>query len=522
MDNVLVPPTMDPSEIFDVIIIGGGINGVGIARDAAGRGLKVALMEKGDLAGVTSSKATKLIHGGLRYLEHYEFRLVREALKEREVLYRAAPHIIWPLRFLLPHEKGLRPAWLLRLGLFLYDHLAGRSLLPGSEAVDLHAHPAGAPLKPDLKKGFFYSDCWVDDARLVTLNAVDARNRGAVILPRVKCIQASVESGLWKVKGEGEGASGGQAVLTAKCLINATGPWVSEFLNGIARQPSRRRVRLVKGSHIVTRKLYDGTHAYIFQNIDRRIVFVIPYEGGYSLIGTTDVPFQGNAAAVEISQEEITYLCDAVNRHFAEQITPSDLVWSYAGVRPLYDDDTAKTVSAVTRDYVLDLSQSAGPPLLSVFGGKLTTYRKLAEHAIAKIAPFFPKIGPAWTDKATLPGGDIAEANFPAFLEEASGRWPFLPDSLRYRYARAYGTRMAYLLEGVHSLADLGIEYGGGLYEREVTYLIAEEWARTPEDILWRRSKLGLHLSPDAQDKLRAWFSAEQGKSKAKNLHSVS
>jgi len=508
------------SEPAELLVIGGGINGVGIARDAAGRGLSVILCEQDDLASATSSSSTKLIHGGLRYLETYEFRLVREALIEREVLLRAAPHIIWPLTFVLPHNTGLRPAWMVRIGLFLYDHLGGRKLLPGSYGIDLRRHPAGAPLRKSLHQAFCYSDCWVEDARLVVLNAMDAGERGAQILPRTRCTGARRVNGLWHAILEP--ADGGPArQVTARAVVNAAGPWVSDVLAKVAGSNRRGRLRLVKGSHIVVPRLSDGEHAYILQNDDRRIVFVIPYERDFSLIGTTDLTFEGDPGDVRITDDETAYLCAAVNRYFETPVTPDQVVWSYSGVRPLFDDES-ENVSSVTRDYVFDMdvegetaganSKSGGrAPLLSIFGGKITTYRKLAEHALDKLLPMLGRSEPAWTKSAALPGGDIAGADFAAFLADFRAARPWLPDVLAQRYARAYGTRATRLVGVAQSLADLGEDFGGGLYEAEVVYLCRQEWAVTAEDILWRRSKLGLHLDDAAKTRLAAWLSGRAG-----------
>jgi len=423
---------------FDLVVVGGGINGAGIARDAAGRGLSVLLVERDDLASHTSSWSSKLIHGGLRYLEYYEFRLVREALIEREVLLHAAPHIIWPLTFVLPHSPEQRPAWLVRLGLFLYDHLGGRKVLPGSSGVDLAAPgPYGDPLQDWVTKGFTYSDCWVMDSRLVVLNAKDAEEHGAEVLTRTECVEARREGDHWAVRVR-DTRTGEERRVKAKGLVNAAGPWVSSFLkDGLGQDIARKRVRLVKGSHIVVPKLHDGTHPYILQNIDKRIVFVIPYEDAYSLIGTTDVEYEGDPKAPAISPEEVDYLCSVVNRYFERQVTPADIVWSYAGVRPLFDDASGDA-SAVTRDYVFDLDGGDGkPPLLSIFGGKLTTYRKLAEHAMARLAPLLGCKAGAWTADAVLPGGDLPDADFERFLEAFQGEHPWLPSPLARRLARA-------------------------------------------------------------------------------------
>jgi glycerol-3-phosphate dehydrogenase len=491
----------------DLLVIGGGINGVGIARDAAGRGLNVVLCERGDLAGGTSSASSKLIHGGLRYLEQYEFRLVREALAEREVLLGIAPHIARPMRFVLPHNAGLRPAWMIRVGLFLYDHLARRSRLPGSAGLDLRRCPEGAPLKPTLGKGFVYSDCWVDDARLVVLNAMDAATRGAEILTRTACIAARREGGSWQATLAAE--DGTRREISARALVNAAGPWVAEVQSQVLGANTEDHLRLVQGSHIVVPKLYEGEHAYILQNPDERIVFVIPYESEFTLIGTTDIPYEGNPAKVQISPEEIAYLCASVDRYFERPVTPADVVWSYSGVRPLYDD-SAKDPSAVTRDYVFDVTGGGDgtAPLLSIFGGKLTTYRRLAEHALEKLGPFLAIPTRSWTGAAPLPGGDFSNGDIAAFTALLAKKHPWLPPELVRRYARSYGTRAEAIIGPAQSLADLGEHFGAGLYAREVEYLVAEEWARCPDDILRRRTKLVLHADPTIEAKLATWFAA--------------
>ncbi len=487
---------------YDLLVVGGGINGAGIARDAAGRGLRVLLCEQHDLASHTSSASTKLIHGGLRYLEQREFRLVGKALAEREVLLRTAPHIIWPLRFVLPHQPHLRPAWLIRLGLFLYDHLdfGKRKLLPGSEGVDLRQHPAGAPLVAELAKGFVYSDGWVQDARLVVLNAIDAAGRGAEVLTRTRCESARREGGVWKATLRL--ADGSAREVTARALVNAAGPWVGRFLGEAVQLRRPRALRLVKGSHIVVPKLFEHGYAYIFQQPDQRIVFAIPYEGDFTLIGTTDVEYHGDPAEVAIDADETAYLCEAANRYFAKPIAPSDVVWSYSGVRPLLDDASGRA-SEVTRDYLLDLDAGDGAPLLSVFGGKITTYRKLAEEALDRLAPKLGCEAGAWTgEDAPLPGGDIADADFAGFLARFRAEYRWLPDALALRLARAYGTRAARVLGAATSLEGLGEHFGAGLTAAEVDYLVREEWARTAEDILWRRSKLGLRLDAEQRAKL--------------------
>ncbi len=494
----------EAGETVDLMVVGGGINGVGIARDAAGRGLSVVLAEKSDLASATSSASTKLIHGGLRYLEYYEFRLVREALGEREVLLASAPHIIWPLRFVLPHEKSLRPAWMIRIGLFLYDHLGGRRTLPGSRKIDLSRTPYAGALKSGLRTGFEYSDCWVNDARLVALNALDARERGAAILTRTACIAARRDGALWSVELLGQQE---KRTVRARALVNAAGPWTGEFLAREMGRGGGEHLRLVKGSHIVIDRLYAGDHAFILQNSDRRIVFTIPYEGRFTLVGTTDIPYHGDPAQVHIGDDETRYLCDVVNRHFRRQIAPGDVVWSYSGVRPLFDEDGSESASAVSRDYVLDLEHDPeGPPLLNVFGGKITTYRRLSEHALQKLKPYFPAARGDWTATAHLPGGDMPGADFAAFLAEQSRRYAWLAPGTVLRLARAYGTRLDRVLGNARSLSDLGENFGGDLYQREVEYLVDQEWAAAAEDVLWRRSKLGLHLPADSQRRLADWF----------------
>jgi glycerol-3-phosphate dehydrogenase len=490
-------------DALDLLVVGGGINGIGIARDAAGRGLKVMAVERRDLASATSSSSTKLIHGGLRYLEYYEFRLVREALSEREVLLESAPHIIRPLRFVLPHEKTLRPAWMIQIGLFLYDHLGGRKRLPGSKRVSLKEKPYSDGLKAGFEIGFEYSDCWVNDARLVALNAVDARERGAEILTRTTVTSAKREGDLWRAELRAD--RGETRAVQARALVNATGPWAGEFIAGALGQKQEATLRLVKGSHIVVDKLYEGSHCFILQNADRRIVFAIPYEGRFTLVGTTDVPYEGDPAEVAISAEETQYLCDVVNRHFARTLTPAEVVWSYSGVRPLFDEDGSESASAVSRDYVLDLEENGGKaPLLNVFGGKITTYRRLSEHALQKLKPFFPEAAGDWTRTATLPGGDIADADFESFAAEQARRFGWLPPATVRRLARAYGTRIEKVIGGAHGINDLGRHYGADLYAREVDYLRDQEWAMTAEDVLWRRSKLGLHMRPEERAALEA------------------
>jgi glycerol-3-phosphate dehydrogenase len=497
------------AEIFDIAVIGGGVNGCGIARDAVGRGLKVLLAEQNDLGSGTSSASTKLIHGGLRYLEHKEFRLVREALIEREVLLRAAPHIIWPLRFVLPHHKGLRPRWLVRLGLFLYDHLGGRKLLPGTRSIDLAHDAAGAPLKPGFTHAFEYSDCWVEDARLVALNARDAAERGAEILVRTRCVEARRADGIWNLKLEGPG--GVQRAVSARALVNATGPWVSSFLGGAIGMNAPDKIRTVKGSHIVVEKLFDHDRAYIFQNADGRICFAIPYEHEFTLIGTTDADYQGEPGKVAISEEETDYLLAAANEYFQASVTRANIRWTYAGIRPLYDDGASKAQDA-TRDYVLKLEQKGDEaPLLSVFGGKITTYRRLAEAALAKLMPTFPAMGPSWTAGATLPGGDFPVNEFAAQVGAIAKKFGFLELREARRLVRAYGTRAARILGDAKSAADLGPRFGPSLTAAEVNYLMDQEWALSADDIIWRRSKLGLHMSQGDQGALQDYISSLSG-----------
>ena len=482
--------------IFDLAVIGGGVNGCGIARDAAGRGNSVFLCEMNDLASGTSSWSTKLVHGGLRYLEYYEFRLVREALIEREILWQIAPHIIRPLRFVLPHHAGLRPAWLLRLGLFLYDHIGGRHLLPPTRSVDLRSDEVGEPLiKGRYSKGFEYSDCFVDDARLVVLNARDAADRGAVIRVRTRATEIRQTDGIWQITVENT-VSRELSVIRARVLVNAGGPWVEEVLASGAGVNAKAKVRLVQGSHIVVRKLYEHDRAYMFQNSDGRIVFVIPYQDDFTLIGTTDRDYHGDPSKVSATSAEIKYLCDSVGEYLAKPVKPEDVVWTYAGVRPLYDDG-ASEAKAATRDYVFELDTPGGVPLLSIYGGKITTYRRLAEEALERLAPYLrsAKAREGWTAKSPLPGGDMDVSAVAALTAELLRSYPFLTPSHASRLARAYGTRASKLLGGAKSMTDLGQCFGATLTEAEVRYLMSVEWACTAEDIVWRRSKLGLRMS---------------------------
>ena len=498
---------------FDVAIIGGGINGCGIARDAAGRGLSVYLCEQSDLASGTSSASTKLIHGGLRYLEYYEFRLVREALQEREVLWCAAPHIVSPLRFVLPHHKGLRPAWLLRLGLFLYDHLGGRKLLPATSTLNLRSDAAGVPLKPgEFSKAFEYSDCWVDDARLVVLNAIDAARRGAEIRTRTRAVSATRQGDLWSLTTE-HAENGERTVIQARTLVNAAGPWVARTLSDVAKVEAKAGIRLVQGSHIVVPKLFDHGRCYIFQNTDGRIVFAIPYEQDFTLIGTTDQDYQGELGNIRASADEIAYLCSVANGYFAKQITPKDVVWTYSGVRPLYDDG-ASAAQAATRDYVLAVdAEDKQPALLSVFGGKITTYRRLSEHALEKLSPFLGAAAArnkGWTGREPLPGGEFPVNGVASQVDHLLGRYNFLSRSHAARLVRMYGTRAKDLLGPAQSAADLGRDFGATLTEAEIDYLMREEWARTAADVLWRRSKLGLRLSAEQAAAVEAAMAARR------------
>ncbi len=486
--------------VFDLAVIGGGVNGAGIARDAAGRGAKVLLLERGDLAEGTSSNSTKLIHGGLRYLEHYEFALVREALSEREVLWGIAPHIIWPLRFILPHRPGLRPRWLLRLGLFLYDHIGGRKRLPAAEGVDLTKHPAGAPLKPAYTRAFAYSDGWVDDARLVVLNARDAANRGAEVRTRCEVTALAREGDLWRIEA-------GNAVFHARAVVNAAGPRVLDLL-GRAGEPSSQKMRLVRGSHIVVRKLFDHDYAYFFQLPDGRIFFAIPYESDFTLIGTTDVDHKAGLDEVKASPEEIAYLCEGASEYFRTAVTPADVVWTYSGVRPLVDDGSGKP-EAATRGYRFEIDGGADgtPALLSVFGGKITTYRHLAAEAVDELAPFLPALqGGDWTGTAPLPGGDFGMTEAGAKIAELAARYPFLSPAQAQRLIRLYGTCAFAVLGDATTRADLGEDFGHGLTAAEVDYLMRTEWAREPDDILWRRTKLGLHFTEAETARLAAYL----------------
>ncbi|MGH1578251.1 glycerol-3-phosphate dehydrogenase [Planktotalea sp.] len=510
---------------YDLLIIGGGINGCGIARDATGRGLRVGLAEMNDLASATSSASSKLFHGGLRYLEYFEVGLVRKALIEREILLRAMPHISWPMRFVLPYHKdmrfesttptsrllsvvmpwmkGRRPAWLIRLGLFLYDNLGGREILPATRSVDLRVDEAGRPLQERFEHAFEYSDCWVEDSRLVALNARDARQRGAQIMPRTKVVNAERFDDHWRVTLEDQ-ASGETRDVSAKMIVNAAGPWVSEILKGPLQVNSRDGVRLVRGSHIVTRKLYDHEKCYILQGKDGRIIFTIPYEGDFTLIGTTDVPHPDASTLPECSPEERDYLCDFASGYFERPVTRDQIVWSYSGVRPLYDDG-AVNPSALTRDYTLTLN-AEGAPLLNVFGGKITTYRRLAEGALSKVTAHFEGLGGDWTAGVALPGGDFESDGFDALVDEICLSYSFLTRAWARRLVRAYGTDARNLLGSAKTAGDLGEDFGETLSEAELNWLKDHEFASTGEDVLWRRSKLGLRLSNEQAARVDAFM----------------
>ncbi len=495
---------------FDLAIIGGGINGAGIARDAAGRRLRVLLVEQNDLASGTSSASTKLIHGGLRYLEHGEFRLVREALTEREVLWNLAPHNVRPLRFVLPHQPGMRSPLILRIGLFIYDHIGGRKRLPASRTLDLSHHVVGVPLKRRYQTGFEYSDCWADDARLVVLNAIDAAERGAVIRTRTRCIRAD-RSDVWRLVLNSRGR---RDVTTARVLVNAAGPWVGDVVTGVIRHPGGSHVRLVKGTHIVVPRMFDHNRAYIFQLPDQRIVFAIPYEHDFTMIGTTDLDFKGDPGAVAPSADEVIYLCKAVNIYFREQIGPEQVVWAFAGVRSLYDDGS-RDPEDLTRDYVLDLEEPFHEAsLLTIYGGKITTYRRLAEHAMDKIAHFFAPRR-AWTAKLPLPGGDFAPRDIDSRIAQAQARWPFLTPYNAARLVHAYGTRIDRVLGSARSVDDLGPRFGADLTAAEVRYQMQHEWAMTADDVLWRRTKLGLRVTADEREALARFMAETVGRDTA-------
>ncbi|MFQ6552333.1 glycerol-3-phosphate dehydrogenase [Aestuariibius insulae] len=513
-----------PDAVVDLFIIGGGINGCGIARDAAGRGLTVRLAEMNDLASGTSSASTKLFHGGLRYLEYFEVRLVREALIEREILLKAMPHISWPMRFVLPYHKdmrfegetptskllntvmpwmkGRRPAWLIRLGLAMYDSLGGRKILPATRTLDLRSAPEGAPLEDRFEKAYEYSDCWIEDSRLVVLNARDAEARGAEILTRTKVLSARRTDDLWEIETEADGKT---RTHRARMLVNAGGPWVGDIIQQKVRLNTQEGVRLVRGSHIVTKKLYDHDKCYFFQGEDGRIIFAIPYETDFTLIGTTDADHEDPSIKPVATPEEIEYLCAFANGYFKQDITPEDVVWTYSGVRPLYDDG-ASSATAATRDYTLKVDTSGGVPMLNIFGGKITTYRRLAESALEKIGAHFPHTPGPWTAGLPLPGGDFPVKDVDRLISELEAQYPFLDRRWARRLIRAYGTDARLILDDAKTEDDLGKAFGGTLTEREVEWLMKREYAETAEDVLWRRSKLGLRLSKDEAKALDTWM----------------
>ncbi len=532
MSNALQPDGAEQPDVADMFIIGGGINGCGIARDAAGRGLKVMLAEQGDLAQATSSSSTKLFHGGLRYLEYFEFRLVREALHERETLLVAMPHISWPMRFVLPYHRdmrfesdtptsrllsfampwmrGRRPAWLIRFGLFLYDRLGGGSILPKTRTLDLKTDPVGKPLKPKFLHAYEYSDCWVEDSRLVVLNARDAEARGAKIMVGTKVITATRAGDHWEIVTEGPM---GRVTYQARVLVNAGGPWVEDIIRNVAHINSTEGVRLVRGSHIVTKRLYDHDKCYFFQGEDGRIIFAIPYEQDFTLIGTTDIDHKGPPGSAECTPEERDYLLAFASSYFAKPITAADVVWTYSGVRPLYNDG-AKSATAATRDYVLSLDPS-GAPMLNVFGGKITTYRRLAEHALEKLAPFFANMSGKWTARVALPGGDFPYEGVADLTAKLHAAHPYLGDYHAARLIRAYGTEAMAVLGAARSLADLGRDFGATLTEAEVNWLMRREYARHAEDIVWRRSKLGLRMTSEQIAALASYMAQANGVSVA-------
>ena len=513
-----------PNDIFDLFVIGGGVNGCGIARDATGRGLSVALAEMNDLASATSSASTKLFHGGLRYLEYFELRLVREALTEREVLLRAMPHISWPMRFVLPYHKdmrfesqtpasrllsifmpwlrGRRPAWMIRFGLFLYDHLGGRKILPGTTTLDLTQSPEGKPLKAKFTKAYEYSDCWVEDSRLVVLNARDAAERGARIMTRTKVIAARQEGGIWRIT---LATAAGEQTVRARMIVNAAGPWVGELIDGALGLSSTEGLRLVRGSHIVTRRLYDHDKCYFFQGTDGRIIFAIPYETDFTLIGTTDAEHPDPSIKPRCTEAEQDYLLTFASEYFERALTRADVVWTYAGVRPLHSEGEG-SATAATRDYTLKINNSGGAPVLNVFGGKITTYRRLAEHALDKIAAILPVGQGAWTAGAPLPGGDFAVDGVESLIAALKGAYPFLTDAWARRLVRAYGTEAQEVLGAATEAADLGQDFGATLSAREVAWLMDKEFAQTAEDVVWRRNRLGLRLSPEQIAELDGWM----------------
>lgn len=506
-----------PQRIADLLIIGGGINGTAIARDAAGRGLSVILCESQDLAEGTSSKSSKLIHGGLRYLEYLEFRLVREALAEREILMRTGPHVVWPQEFILPHTADLRPAWFVRLGLFIYDHLGGRRSLPGCRGVDLSRESVGDPIRATFKRAFSYWDCRSDDSRIVALNAVAARESGAEILTRTAYVSSKFQDGVWRITLRNQ-RTALEHEVHARIIVNAAGPWANGVLRKLYDVKVKESVRNVKGSHIVLPKIYEGDHAYFLQHHDKRILFVIPYERDFTLVGNTDVAFDGDPTAVEISPEEAEYMCSICSRYFKKRVDPADIVWTWSGLRPLFDDGQ-DNISAITRDYALRTYRTReGGPILSIFGGKITTGRQLAESAMKELRKFFPSIGPSWTHNTPFPGGDVPGNDFDGFVQRVIEQYPSLPSTLVQDYVRRYGTRALSVLRSVKDVRGLGRSFGGGLYEREVRYLMQEEFALTADDILWRRTKLGLRVPKEGAQQLEAWIRSRTDSTEKKIL----
>lgn len=491
-------------EHFDILVIGGGVNGCGIARDAVGRGLKVALVEQSDLASATSSASTKLFHGGLRYLEYYEFGLVKKALIEREVLLRNMPHISWPMRFIIPHLSGMRPRWMLRAGLFLYDYIGGRKLLPATKKLRLSNHPLGEPLIDEIKVGYEYSDCWVDDARLVVLNARDAADRGATVMTRAKFQSAKPKDGKWVARVK-DLQTGKTKQIGTRVLINAGGPWVKEIIEDRVNADTPENIRLVRGSHIVVKKLYEHDRAYFFQNSDGRLIFTLPYENDFTLIGTTDADHTGDPSSAKCSDKEAAYLCEIASRSFKKDILPADIIWSYSGVRPLHDTEKGDA-SAASRDYQIKVRKIEGSPLINIFGGKITTFRKLSEEVVSELAPFTRMIGKPWTHHAHLPGGDFAYHQKDQLIAQFRWDFPFLNEQQIQRMFKAYGTQATEMLKGTTATKDLGKDFGAGLFELEVKWLINREWAQTVDDIIWRRTKLGLHMTNKQVKVLDQWM----------------
>ncbi len=504
------------SDIVDLLVIGGGINGCGVARDAAGRGLSLVLCEKGDLAEGTSSRSGKYIHGGLRYLEHHEYGLVREALIEREVVLAAAPHIAWPVRLVLLHSPEQRPRWLIRLGLFLYDNLGGRKRVPRTRSLDLRHTPEGAPVRDEFTNAFAYHDVWCDDARLTVLNAIDAHRRGAEILTRTECVAAERTDHHWRITLR-DLTSGTERTVAARAIFNAAGPWLEQVMANVVRLNSRYGIRLVKGSHLIMRKWWSGHHGYVLQARDRRIIFVNPWFDDVALVGTTDIPYSGRPEDVDTDDDEIDYLLDILNRYFIRTLTHADILGCYSGVRALYDDDSSKSASTVTRDYTFEINAVGNQaPIISAFGGKITTFRKLAEHGMRRLRPFLPEMGPDWTETAPLPGGDIPDADFCRWFDEFRGRYPWLPEPLADHLARNFGSEAVQLLGKSDGMTDLGCHFGGQCYQREIDWLIDHEWARTAEDVLSRRTRHSLFLDDAQQQAVGAYCRQRSGSSRTR------